>query len=50
MTYKQHYNHGTIVREKYKIYFQNANYIAYYKMNTHVYIFNKLAVDLLVIR
>ena len=41
VTYKQHYNHDNIVREKYKIYFQNANLIDYYKMNTYVYILHK---------
>ena len=40
VTYKQHYNHDNIVREKYKIYFQNANYIDYHKLKNYVYIFH----------
>ena len=44
MTYKQHYNHDIIVGEKYRIYFQNANYIDYHKLNNYVYIFHKYSV------
>ena len=46
VTYKQHYNHDILVREKCKMYFQNANYIDYYKMNTYVYIFHKYSLNI----
>ena len=45
VTNKQHYNH-IIVREKYKIYFQNANYIDYHKLNNYVYIFHKYSLNI----